>query len=182
MPARNLVLLAAGQARAGKAEQSAQTIQIAAQRGWREPLAQEAMLRLALAAGDKPEAARRYIALFLRSKTPNSLLIDLGPAVLGEGSSEGRAAMAAILAGAERWRSTFLQRGAQVIPPSAFSAIMVDSLERGVTFDCAMLGRSIKQVSQRDAAAATPIAAAAARQCPEPATTAAARLKRSDNP
>jgi hypothetical protein len=59
-------LLAVAQAKAGNAEAAGLAIQIAGQRGWREPVAQEAVLRLALGAGNKPEAARRYAALFLR--------------------------------------------------------------------------------------------------------------------
>jgi hypothetical protein len=81
VPAEYLALLAVAQAKAGQGEQSGLTIQIAGQRGWREPLTQEAVLRIALNAGDKAEAARRYVALFLRTETPDALLIELGPQV-----------------------------------------------------------------------------------------------------
>lgn len=46
-------------AKAGKLQNAALAIQFAGQRGWREAIAQEAVLRLALAAGDQAEAARR---------------------------------------------------------------------------------------------------------------------------
>lgn len=75
LPAENLLLLAAAQAGAGQQEAALRTIQIAGRRGWREPVAQEAMLRLAFANGDRPEAARRYAALFLRPATPDKLLL-----------------------------------------------------------------------------------------------------------
>lgn len=77
LPADNLVLLATGQAKEGKPDYAMLTIQIAGQRGWRDPIAQEAVLRLALAARDKPEAARRSVALFLQRQTPDALLEEL---------------------------------------------------------------------------------------------------------
>lgn len=166
VPARNLVLLAIAQAKAGKAEQAPKTIQVAARRGWREPIAQEAMLRLALAAGDKPEAARRYAALFRREATPDALLVELGPQVLGEPGGAGRSTVAGIIAGADRWHRMFLQRGARVMPVDAFAEIVATAADRGAQFDCAALNNTAKGVRQRDGAAATQLAAVIARRCP----------------
>ena len=154
LPAENLVLLATGQAKAGQMDAAARTIQVAGQRGWREPQAQEAVLRFALAAGDKPEAARRYAALFLQRQTPDILLESLGQAVLDEPRGAGQQTMVAIIVGGERWHATFLRRGARVMPPAAFSAIVADSLARGAVFDCVVLGQSARQVELRDPAAA----------------------------
>lgn len=166
LPAEYLTLLAIAQTKAGKAEAAGRTIQIAGQRGWRDPIAQEAVLRLALDAGDKAAAARRYAALFLRRDTPDALLAELGPAVLDEAGGPGRQTMVDIVVGGERWWELFLQRGAQVMPPAAFAAITADSLKRGAEFDCAVLGPSINTLKQRDAAAGAQLAAAAAERCP----------------
>jgi hypothetical protein len=166
LPAENLILLAKAQAKAGQVEAAAQTIQIASQRGWREPVAQEVVLRLALAAGDKPEAARRYAALFLHRPTADALLEELGQAVLSEPRGPGQQTMVAIIVWRERWYMNFLRRGARVMPPAAFSAIVADSLARGVSFDCGVLGQSADQLEQRDAAAAAELRRAAARTCP----------------
>ncbi|WDA41874.1 hypothetical protein [Erythrobacter sp. BLCC-B19] len=166
IPARNLVLLSVSQAKAGKAEDAAKTIQIAAQRGWREPLAQEAMLRIALAAGDEAEAARRYAALFLRDGTPEPLLSELGTAVLAKPGGLGQSTMVAIVVGGERWHAAFLGRGPRVMPPAAFSAITADSLARGAAFDCAALGQSVRVLKRRDPAAAASLRTAAERRCP----------------
>ena len=87
LPALHLRILAQAQFVAGEADQSALTIQYAAQRGWREPLAQESVLRLALANSDMPEAARRFAALFLRRDTEDALLEELAPQVLAEPGS-----------------------------------------------------------------------------------------------
>lgn len=169
LPAEYLALLAASQAKAGQDAAAGQTIQIAGQRGWREPVTQEAVLRIALAAGDRAEAARRYVALFLRNQTPDALLEQLGTPVLAGPDDAGRKAMVTVVVGAERWRTTFLRRGARVMPPAAFSDIAVASIRAGVTFDCKTLGLSLKELARRDAAAAQGLALAASAQCPDAA-------------
>ncbi|WP_066529754.1 hypothetical protein [Erythrobacter sp. CCH5-A1] len=166
MPAENLSLLAGAQAVAGNQQAALGTIQVAGRRGWREPAAQEAMLRLALAAGDRPEAARRYIALFVRSKKAGPLLTELGPAVFDGPDSSGRDTMTAIVVGAKRWHNGFLERGSQVMPPSAFAAIAADSIARGARFDCQNLETSIRTLLRRDAAAGERLRAAAQKRCP----------------
>lgn len=166
LPAENLRMLAVAQAKAEQPEAATRTIQIAGQRGWRDPIAQEAVLRLALAAGDKPEAARRYAALFLRARTPDRLLEELGPAVLGETGGLGQQTIAAIVVGGERWHNLFLRRGVQVMPPAAFSAITADSMAKGAAFDCTLLTQSIKSLAQRDLGAAATLREAADRRCP----------------
>lgn len=167
LPAEHLTLLAAAQAKAGDAEQAGVTIQIAARRGWREPVAQEAMLRLALAAGDRAEAARRYAALFLRQETPDALLREIGPAVLEGQDSSGRETIAAIVVGGERWHPMFLRRGPGVMPPAAFSAIAAMSLRDGAAFDCGQLAQSIATLERRDATASEQLRTAATGRCPQ---------------
>lgn len=154
VPAEYLALLAVAQAKAGQAEQSGLTIQFAGQRGWREPVAQEAVLRLALNAGDKAEAARRYAALFLRAETPDALLVELGPQVFDTPSGPGELTLIAIVAAGERWHDQFLRRGAAVMPPAAFSAVTLATIERGAQFDCALLEQAVKTLEPRDQAAA----------------------------
>jgi hypothetical protein len=111
LPAESLTLLAVAQAKAGHLEAAGRAIQIARQRCWRVPIAQEAVLRLALGARDKLEAARRYAALFLRDQTPDNLLQELAPAMLGEPGGLGQRTLITIIVGGERWHSTFLRRG-----------------------------------------------------------------------
>lgn len=166
VPAENLTLLAAAQAKASQSKQAAMTIQIAAQRGWREPLSQEAVLRLALAAGDEAEAARRYTALFLRSATADALLRDLGPQVLNEADGVGQRTMVDIISGGDRWQSAFLRRGAQVMPAEAFAQVTISSIARGTRFDCTVLSQATKQVAQRDPASAARIRNASRERCP----------------
>jgi hypothetical protein len=166
MPAENLSLLAAAQAQAGDPEAALATIQIAGRRGWREPAAQEAVMRLALAAGDRPEAARRYAALFLHPRPPDALLTELGPAVLSGPDRSGRDALVAVVAGGDRWHGAFLRRGAKVMPPAAFVVIASESMARGARFDCRVLKVSIAELALRDNEAAAQLRAAAGKRCP----------------
>ncbi|OBV11190.1 hypothetical protein [Erythrobacter dokdonensis] len=167
VPAEHLTLLAVAQTKAGQAEQAGMTIQIAAQRGWREPIAQEAVLRLALAAGDEPEAARRFAALFLRRATPNGLLQELAPAVLDQTNGPGQRTLVDIINGTDRWHNTFLRRGIQVMTPAAFADIATASMARGTQFDCAILSQTLKALRQTDAASADRVADAALEDCPQ---------------
>ena len=156
------------QVKAGQAEQSGLTIQIAGQRGWREPVAQEAVLRLALNAGDKAEAARRYAALFQRAGTPDALLIELGPQIFDTPGGPAEQTLVDIVAGGERWHSQFLRRGAAVMPPAAFSAVTHETMKRGALYDCALLAQAVKALLSRDPEAGQTLAAAAAENCPQP--------------
>jgi hypothetical protein len=165
LPAEHLTLLASAQAKAGQAEAAAFTIQMAARRGWREPVAQEAVLRLALAAGDKPEAARRYGALLRRTATPDDLLTNLAPEVFGTTGDPARETLAKVIAGAPRWHSQYLQRGLQVLPPEVFGEITALALGRGARFTCNALAPVIETLRRRDPAAAARLEGPARERC-----------------
>ena len=149
VPAEHLTALSQIQFAAGAPDAATMTIQYAAQRGWRDSLAQEAMLRLALQHGDQREAARRYAALFLRQKTPDALLEQYGPAVFAAPDDEARAMFAAIVAGAERSHDMFARRGARVLPPAAFAGVFAEVSQSGATFDCANLANARRALERR---------------------------------
>jgi hypothetical protein len=167
VPAEHLTLLAVAQTKASQLEQAGVTIQIAGQRGWREPVSQEAVLRIALQAGDKAEAARRYAALFLRSATPDDLLRELGPAVLDETDGPGQRMLVDIISGTDRWNGNFLRRGVQVMPIAAFVDIAEATIERGTRYDCGVLEQAVKEAGRSDADASQRLREAALGQCPE---------------
>lgn len=150
LPARHLRLLAQAHFAAGDNEASALAIQYAAQRGWRDALAQEAMMQIALAAGNRPEAARRYAALFLDRGTDRALLEETGKAVFAKPGGEERATFAQIVAGGERWHNAFLTRGARVMPPDAFVEIIEISAKDGTQFRCATLRQAHKTIEAKD--------------------------------
>lgn len=166
LPAEHLRVLAQAQIAAGDYDQGTLTIQYAAQRGWRDPLAQQSMLELALSAGDKAEAAKRYTALFLRRDTQDILLVEFGPQVLAEQGGVGRATLAQIVAGADRWHNQFLNRGSRVLPPDAFAEIVATTIANGTRFDCASLQRAVQAVIQKDASVSETLIARANANCP----------------
>lgn len=165
LPAEHLRILAQAQIAAGDYNQGTMTIQYAAQRGWRDPLAQESMLRLALTADDKAEAARRYAALFLRRDTQDSLLLTFGPQILTERGGDGRTTLAEIVSGGERWHSQFVNRGSRVLPPDAFAEIIATTIDKGARYDCALLQRAVDAVVQREPNASELLIERAKSQC-----------------
>lgn len=150
VPAQHMRLLANAQFKADQPGQSAVTIQLAAQRGWRDILSQQAMLELALAAGDEAEAARRYAALLLNSRTENAVLTELGTRTFATVDGDARLTFAEIVSGGKRWHDFFLRRGAQVIPVDAFVAIVAGAEERGARFECGVISKTAKQLVNRD--------------------------------
>lgn len=150
MPARHLRLLAQAQFAAEDYEAGSVTIQYAAQRGWRDRLAQRSMLEIAIAVGDRPQAARRYAALFLNRNTDDAVLEELGQRALTDESEEEQAILAEIVLGGTRWHSRFLSRGARTMPPGAFVEIVEMSLAQDAVFECRMLQQAQRIVSRRD--------------------------------
>ncbi len=165
LPAEHLRVLAQAQILAGDVAGSSLSIQYAAQRGWRDPLAQETMLRLALEAGDTSEAARRYAALFLRRDTEDALLLELGPPVLEEAGGEGRQTLIGIVGGGDRWHNQFLGRGARVMPADAFVEIVGTTISNGTAYECRLLEQALRSVNNRDEAAGADFDAILKEEC-----------------
>ncbi|MEM8724118.1 MAG: hypothetical protein AAGE86_01215 [Pseudomonadota bacterium] len=165
VPAQHMRLLANAQFKAEQTEQSAVTVQLAARRGWRDILSQQAMLELALAAGDEAEAARRFAALLLNSRTEDEVLADLGARTFANPDSEARPTFTEIVRGGERWHEFFLRRGVRAIPPETFTAIVIDAGEQGTRFDCQAIERTTKLLANRDALQAERLTAAFGDQC-----------------
>lgn len=136
LPAEHLSLLAAAQHAHGDVEQAAITIQLAAKRGWRDRPAQEAMLRLALAAGDRAEAARRFAALLIAPRSDDAMLAEVAPAIFDAPNAEGTSALVEVLAGEPRWQHLILTRGTRVMPAEALGRIATEAASQGVPFDC----------------------------------------------
>ncbi len=120
IPAENLRLYAQAQLLAGDEEEAARAFQMAARRGWREPMAQEVQLRLAWAAGDAAEAGRRLAALWAISPD-KAKLAELAQLVLE--NPEGRASFAQILADSPRWNRRFAALGPSILPQELFDKI-----------------------------------------------------------
>ena len=165
MPARHLRLLAQAHFAAGDNEASALAIQYAAQRGWRDSLSQEAMMQIALAAGDRSEAARRYAALFLIRRTDPALLEQAGSLVFPEAGAPERAVFAEIVRGADRWQNSFLSRGARVMPADAFVELLELSVADGTQLNCSGLEQAQRAIAREDERSAQRLAKLIDAQC-----------------
>ena len=154
IPAENLRLLAQAQALNDQTSEGVVTIQYAAQRGWRDPLAQETMLRFAMAAGDEAEASRRYAALFLNGSTQDALLGEIGEQLFADPQGNATLAFAEIVGGSDRWPTLFLRRGANVLPPMSFVEIVERASKDKMRFDCRPLRNSAGPLGKRSEDAA----------------------------
>lgn len=154
MPAAHLRLLSLAEFHAEEAEAGVYSIQLSARRGWRDRGAQRTMLQLAQAAGDQPEAARRFAALFVRRSEQESELRALAEGVFGPDSEEARATFATILAGAERWHRIYLRKGPIVIPADALVDMTRRATDARARFDCKLVAVSVKRLRHNDPATA----------------------------
>lgn len=168
VPAEHLTLLAGAYSQGGDIPPASLAVQYAAQRGWRDPIAQESRLRLALEAGDKPEAARRFVALLVAGPGDPALIIELGEAIFGAPSPDAEAVLVDLISETDRWHPVFLRRGPAAIPAAAFARITAESLARKTPFDCKLLGSAITQIARRDAAAGEALARASEAHCVTP--------------
>jgi hypothetical protein len=166
VPAENLMLLSSAFNRAGDAERASLAVQYAAQRGWRDPYAQQVRLGLALEAGDEPEAARRYVALLLNPDSDTALLAQLGEQVLARPSAATEQALIDLVSDTDRWHAVMLRRGPLAIPSDTFAAIIAASARRGARFDCALLLKAAATITKNDAASGARLGAVHAAQCP----------------
>lgn len=132
LPAEHLTLLSIARERSGDRAASSLIIQRAAQRGWRDPIAQQVMFEIALSANDHAEAARRLAALF-GTQDDQAPLKDMTKRLLA--TAEGRKAMSAALAGGGHWTRTFMS-GAGADMSSPMVATVQAALRAGATIDC----------------------------------------------
>lgn len=166
IPAEHLTLLAGAYYQGQQIEPASLAVQFAAQRGWRDPVAQEARLRLALEAGDRAEGARRFVALKLNRGTDQALLSELGLLVFASPAAEAETVMIDLASETDRWHTLFLGRGLAVMPSATFARVISASIERGTRFDCAQLLTAVAQMDKVDPVAGKELRAARTDQCP----------------
>ncbi|RPF71538.1 hypothetical protein [Aurantiacibacter spongiae] len=146
IPAENLTLFALAMARSGQDEAAIPALEASARRGWREPVAQLAAARAALASNDATAAARRVSALLAVGELRDDAL-DLLAGLLR--SSEGREAFVSVLAdrtGAQDYALTAMS--ARAAPRDTARTVTL-ALAEGVTFSCAQL-RRVGQALKRE--------------------------------
>lgn len=120
MDAGHLRLLAQAQLAQNPTATGEQTLQLAGKLGWRDRATQYGMLRLALAAGDDREAARRLAAIWALSADREEMAA-LAPAILKQGNA--RTEFLRLLDADPRWE-TKAMREAPIILPAELVAII----------------------------------------------------------
>lgn len=135
IPAEHLTLLAIAEERQGNRDASVQLIQEAAQRGWRDPIAQQAMFDIALAADDVVQASQRFAALYATHEDQAPLL-EMRDRLLA--TARGREAFGHTLAEGGRWTTAFLRNSLRDLAPTTVQSIIL-AKKRGAVLDCAIM-------------------------------------------
>lgn len=137
VPSEHLSLLAIAEARNGNTAGAGVLVQKAAQRGWRDSIAQKAMLSIAFSAGDMTEATHRLAALWAMREDQRRL-IDTTNQLLA--TPAGQAAMADALTTDGRWKKAFLSAGAE-LQALRFAETVALAATKGARLDCRILQR-----------------------------------------
>lgn len=134
IPAEHLTLLAIAEERNGDRADSAKFIQRAAQRGWRDPIAQQAMFDISLGAGDPVEASHRLAALWALQED-QAPLKDMAQRLMSR--PEGRKALAESLVAGGSWTGSFQRSVAADPTPEAVETLDL-ALRGGAMLDCSL--------------------------------------------
>lgn len=161
VPSEHLSLLAIAEERAGQREKSGLLVQAAAQRGWRDPIAQQAMFAIALDAGDAGESARRLAAMWALQDN-QAPLRDLTAQLLAR--PEGRAAMAERLGSGGRWIAPFMAAASDFAPAELAQTVSI-AAAKGARMDCRAITRLQQFYSSRRMTAEVKAIGAAASNC-----------------
>lgn len=157
LPAEHVSLLAIAEERNGARDRSGVLVQKAAQRGWRDPIAQQAMFAIALAAGQHREAANRLAALYAVQED-QAPLGDLTSQL--QATPEGRSALADALVAGGHWTKGFVYAAALNKAPESRSTIAM-ALQKGANLDCGRLKLIVGNAPEAD----DPVVVATRKHC-----------------
>ncbi len=149
VPSEHLSLLAIAEERIGKSEQSGPLVQAAARRGWRDPIAQQAMFAIALNAGDAGESAHRVAAMWAL-QDDQAPLRDLAAQLLAQ--PEGRAALAEAIGLGGRWIAPFMAAASDFAPVELAQTVSLADA-KGARPDCRAILRLDQSYTARRMAA-----------------------------
>ncbi len=138
IPAHSLLLHAQTAQLASVNDQVLVPLEIAAQRGWREPLLQVLAGRAALASADWASATNRFAALVATGRAPdqaNLLLADLLQ------NPDGRAQLADLLGRPGHYSPRLWERYSQVGTPAQVLDVARRVRDRTIPLDCSALGQ-----------------------------------------
>ena len=143
IPAENLTILAIAEHKAGNDKRSADALTLAAQRGWREPLAQRSVALAAAGSGEGDMAADRLIALW-KTSTGRPYAYNLTPTLLDEPGI--RTHFAFMLESGESWGRLFLKWGSINLSSPVFVDVIEKASSNGSAFDCVFIARKARSI------------------------------------
>lgn len=146
MPAESLSLYAVIAGMHQNLTLSSKALTLAAERGWRDPLAQRATLISAVASKNWTAAAQRLDAL---ERTGQSGPEEQQQLAKIAGNEQGRAALANRLVSRRNWMNRFLGQGASALNPTDFSDIVRRVVSQNPEIDCATLSRAATTLAAR---------------------------------
>ena len=149
-PAEHLSLLGRAAVLDGDEDLALAALGAAAERGWRDPTAQNAVAAAALARGEFPVAARRVAALWAID-ADREYLDPLTQALLAE--PEGRDALALEMAQAGHWRDKFLAPASGLASPADYGDLIAKARQAGADLPCNRLRPAIERLSKEGAVA-----------------------------
>ena len=141
LPAEHLSLFAVSAAMAGEEERSRAALELAMQRGWRDPLAQQAGASAAIAQGAYDIAAMRIAALYAIGEGEGASLY----AAQLVSTAEGRAAFATRFAKAGHWQRQVPEALSAAAAADDFAATIALAGEQDAALDCPRLTRIAAQ-------------------------------------
>lgn len=131
-PAEHFTFLAIARERNKDRIASGEAIQRAALRGWRDPIAQQAMYDIALAAGDHAEASRRLAALWGLQEDQAPLKAMTSHLIA---QPAGRKAMIDTLVAGGNWTKAFMRGALANFTPQMADTISA-AMRAGARIDC----------------------------------------------
>ncbi len=133
MPAEHLRMLAEAHLLSGSNETASTAVQMAGQRGWRDPVTQRAMLAMAQEIGDHKQAARRYLALWIIA-LDRPQLAPIAKSIFAHPAT--RAEAARLLSTRKIWQRSFICDGLPQLPPAHAADIERRLEARGAAVNC----------------------------------------------
>ncbi|WAT17019.1 hypothetical protein OZN62_08695 [Aurantiacibacter sp. MUD11] len=147
LPARHPLLYAQAAELDGNNDAAIGALEVAAARGWREPVPQIAVARAGLLSGDYASAAERVAALSATGSA-NDQANDILTAMMDEAG--GRQAIAALLTRDGTWKRYFVQRLRSVGMDEEFAETIEMAWDFDATLDCAQLRPAALNFLRRD--------------------------------
>lgn len=143
--AESLTLLAVAELRNHNQDLGSRALLLAAQRGWREPLAQRAVAIAAAQSGEWDVAADRLAALW-KASSDGPDLRELSASLLQQPEMQAHFATRLVDDKEGVWTDGFVRWATDNLEPAVFVNTVTRANRAGARFDCAMMTKSTRKL------------------------------------